>query len=153
MFDVSVQFEGADKILNRCGLDEGGDVQRFFSTQILRISDPYVPFRAGVLAAQGRVADEGDAVIYAAPHARVHWYGKLMVDPSTGKGAFHDPVTGRFWSRPNVKKMLSSTDMTYNGAPLRGPRWCERAWIDRKDEVREAMEAYISYRQKMGVQK
>ena len=144
MFNVKVDFKGSEAILAAHGLDPGGRVQRFFSSEVMRVSNPYVPFRNGVLQASAHVADNGAAVIYDTPYARYHWYGKLMVDPITKKGAFHDPMTGRFWSRPNVQKELTDRDLQYNGAPLRGPRWVERAWIDNGDDVIKAVQAYAN---------
>ena len=138
MFDVKIEFKGAEKILCDRGLDEGGEVQRFFSSEVMRVSNPYVPFRNGILQALAWLSDENDAIIYGASYARYHWHGKLMVDPKTQKGAFYNPQTGRFWSRPNVQKELTDRDMEYNEAPMRGPRWCERAWIDHGDAVIES---------------
>lgn len=144
MYDVKVTFKGADKILQDKGLDPGGRVQRFFTSEVMRVSNPYVPFRAGALQASARIADTGDAIIYNTPYARYHWYGKLMVDPITKKGAFHNPKTGRFWSRPHTPKELTDRDLNYKEAPIRGSRWVERAWIDHGDKVIEATEKYAN---------
>lgn len=143
MFEVKIKYTGADKILQRIGLTHNGKAQRFFSSEVLRISNPYLPFRAGALQASGRVDDGGESVSYNTPYARYHWYGKLMVDPITKKGAFHNPMTGRYWSRPNVQKELTDRDLKYNGAPMRGARWTERAWIDHGKEVCVGVEKYI----------
>lgn len=143
MFTVECKLDGANAILKEIGLDEGGKVQRFFSSEIMRISNPYLPFKGGALQASARLTDKGDGIIYDTPYARYHWYGKLMVDPVTGKGAFYNPQTGRFWSRPNTPKVLTNTDLKYKGAPMRGPRWVERAWIDHKDEIIKATQDYM----------
>lgn len=144
MYDVKVTFKGAEKILKDKGLDKGGRVQRFFSSEVMRISNPYVPFRAGALQASARVADDGESVIYSTPYARYHWYGKLMVDPKTGKGAFYNPKTGRYWSRPKTSKKLTGKDLKYKDAPIRGSRWVERAWIDHGEKVIERVEKYAN---------
>ena len=143
MFDVKVTFTGAEKVLEKCGLEPGGKAQRFFSSEVMRVSNPYLPFRAGVLQSSARLTENGDGIIYNTPYARYHWYGKLMVDPVTKKGAFYNPKTGRFWSRPNTPKELTDKYMKYKGAPMRGPRWVERAWIDNGQEVITATEKYI----------
>ena len=142
MYEIKVNFDGAE-VLKDKGLTEGGPAQRFFSSEVMRVSNPYVPFRAGALQASARLADDGEGVIYNTPYARYHWYGKLMVDPITKKGAFHNPLTGRFWSRPNTSKELTTKDLKYKGAPIRGARWVERAWIDHGDEVIKAVEKHI----------
>ena len=69
-----------------------------------------------------------------------------MVDPITGKGAFYDPKSGRFWSRPEeqgIRKVLTDRDLKYTNGPLRGPRWVERCWIDHKDEIIKGMEKLV----------
>ncbi len=143
MFVVDVKFNGIEAILQAKGLDEGGKVQKFFSSEVMRTSNPYLPFRNAGLQSSARLTDKGDGIIYDTPCARYHWYGKLMVDPITKKGAFYNPKTGRFWSRPNTPKELTDRDLRYRGAPMRGPRWVERAWIDHKDEVIKATQAYM----------
>lgn len=149
MYEVKVTFHGAEKIMQDKGLDPGGKIQRLFSSEVMRISDPYLPRDdAGVLQSSACVADSGDAVIYSTPYARYHWFGKLMVDPITGKGAFHDPSSGRFWSRPRIDKVLTDRDMKYQGAPMRGPRWVSRAWLDHGESVLFGIEKLINGGQK-----
>lgn len=143
MFTVKIDMDDANKILVNHGLQEGGPVQRFFTSEIMRLSDPYVPFRSGPLKNTVQPSQEWDSIIYSTPYARYHWFGKLMVDPITRKGAFYDPLSGRFWSRPNTPKVLTERDLKYSGGPLRGPRWVERCWIDNKDSIIQSTEAYI----------
>jgi hypothetical protein len=143
MFKVDIKLDGAEKILEGLGLQEAGSVQKFFTNELMRLSDPYVPFRQGPLKNSAHMTQNGDGIIYNTPYARYHWYGKLMVDPITKKGAFYDPRSGRFWSRPNTPKELTDRDLQYTGGPLRGPRWVERCWIDNKDSIIKATEAYI----------
>lgn len=142
MFEVDVKFDGLDKILANHGLQEAGPAQQFFTSEMMRLSDPYVPFRTGIL--KNRVyAINWESIVYDTPYARYHWFGKLMVDPITKKGAFYDPRSGRFWSRPNTPKELTDRDLQYTGGPLRGPRWVERCWIDNKDSILKSVEAFI----------
>lgn len=143
MFKVEVELKGSEAILADHGLDKGGNVQRFFSSEVMRVSNKYLPFKAGALQSSARLDDSGDAIIYSTPYARYHWYGKLMVDPITKKGSFYNPRTGRHWSRPNTPKELTDKNLKYNGSPLRGPRWVERAWIDNKDSIIKATQGYM----------
>lgn len=143
MFEIEIDMDGVSQILHNHGLQDGGPVQKFFSNEIMRLSDPYVPFRFGPLKNSAHLTPEGDGIIYNTPYARYHWFGKLMVDPITKKGAFYDPRSGRFWSRPNTPKVQTARDMEYTGGPLRGPRWVERCWIDNKDDIIKSTEAYI----------
>ena len=41
-------------------------------------------------------------------------------------------------------KELTDRDLNYKGAPIRGSRWVERAWIDHGDKVIEATEKYAN---------
>jgi hypothetical protein len=49
MFHVSVDFSDVETILKNHGLQEAGQVQKFFTSELMRLSDPYVPFRSGPL--------------------------------------------------------------------------------------------------------
>ena len=146
MFNVQIDLADADTIMKNHGLSYGGPAHRFLTNELMRLSDPYVPMRSSILKNSARVAPEGDAIIYDTPYARYHWYGKLMVDPITHKGAFKytDKRTGNvvFYSRPNTPKVLTDRDMHYHGN-LRGPRWCERCWIDRKTDICNSLEKFI----------
>ena len=143
MFRVEANLAGVETILANHGLQEGGPVQKFFTNEIMRLSDPYVPFRTGPLKNSAHPTAEWDGIIYNTPYARYHWFGKLMVDPITKKGAFYDPRSGRFWSRPNTPKVLTARDMVYTGAPLRGPKWVERCWIDNKESIIKSTQDYM----------
>lgn len=146
LFDVTVNFPEAEVLLERFGIEPGGRAQHFFTSEVLRHSDDYTPRDIGVLASSATVETDGAAIRYNAPHARVHWYGKVMVDPITQKAAFHDGQSGRFWSRPKeegIRKEVTDRDMQYRGAPMRGPRWVERSWIDHKNQVLEATARFI----------
>jgi hypothetical protein len=145
MFDIRIDVNDVNHILRKHGLQAGGPVQKFFTSELMRLSDPYVPFRSGPLKNSVHPSDEWDAIIYNTPYARYHWFGKLMVDPITKKGAFYDPRSGRYWSRPNTPKELTTRDLQYTGGPLRGPKWVERCWIDNKDSIINSVEAYIGY--------
>lgn len=142
LFEVKVSVKDADYIIQQLGLAVGGKVQEFFTSEVMRMSDPYLPFgSAGSFRAMSYISNGKDSIIYALPYARYHWFGKLMVDPITKKGAFYNPLYG-FWSRPNVQKVLTNRDLNYQGSPMRGSRWVERAWIDNKDAIISATEKY-----------
>lgn len=149
IFTVSVDMPEAKELIESLGLQDSGPVQEWFTSEMARLSDDYVPkgsagsFTFGVDGTPNvYISATKDSIVYRLPYARVHWHGKLMVDPVTGKGAFFNEEYG-FWSRPNVKKVLSDQDMQYQGAPRRGPRWVERCWIDNKDKILKSIEAKI----------
>lgn len=143
MFYIAVDLSDVDTLLKNHGLQEAGPVQQFFTSELMRLSDPYVPDRGGILKNSVHPSQDWDSIIYNTPYARYHWYGKLMVDPITGKGSFYDPLSGRHWSRPLTPKVLTNRDMEYTGAPLRGPRWVERCWVDNKDSIIQSIEKFM----------
>ena len=118
-------------------------VLKFAANEIMRLSDDYVPFDSGTLKNSAYITELGDEIVYPSPYAQYMYQGKLMVDPITKKGAFYDPITNRYWSRPGVKKELTDTPLNYAGAPKRGAHWAENAWEEHKEDVIESIEKYI----------
>lgn len=148
MWDIDVKMDDAGAILKKHGLSYGGNAHRFFTNELMRLSDPYVPKRNSILKNSAQVSNEGDAIIYNTPYARYMWYGKVMVDPKTQKACmvFTDKKTGNvvFYSRPNVKKVVTDRDIRYHGGGLRGSKWVERCWIDNKDKICKSLEEFIA---------
>lgn len=149
VFDIVIDLPNTDELLRGLNLEEGGRAQRFFSESVMRHADKYVPFRSGVLKNSAQIVASGDAITYTTPYARYVWFGKLMVDPITGKGAFHDPRTGRFWSRPGVQKIPTNRDLKFNGAPTRGAMWIDRMWLVEGDNITEEVKRYILMNKKI----
>ena len=149
MWEVEVKTISAGEILRKHGLEYGGPAHRWFTSELKKLSDPYVPKRDGILRASAYVAQEGDAIIYKTPYARYLWYGKVMVDPKTGKacGVYTDRRTGNvvFYSRKFVKKVLTDRDIRfrYQDGGLAGARWVERCWIDNREALCKSLEDYI----------
>lgn len=143
--EIKIDIHEAQQIIKDHGLDPGGAVQKFFSSELLRISNQYTPFDNGILAGTAFISHDGTAIVYPVPYARYLWYGKLMVDPITKKGAFFNPNYG-FWSRPKVQKELTNRDLKYHGSPIRGPKWVERAYIDNKTTLLSSIEKFANRR-------
>lgn len=148
MWDIDIKMDEASAILKNHGLSYGGTAHRFFTNELMRLSDPYVPMRNTILKNSVKVSNEGDAIIYNTPYARYMWYGKVMVDPKTQKACmvFTDKKTGNvvFYSRPNVQKVVTDRDIRYHGGGLRGSKWVERCWIDNKDKLCKSLEDFIA---------
>lgn len=87
-FNIDIHLAGTEALLRGLNLEQGGKVQKFFTSEVIRLSDKYVPFRAGILKNSVHPAPDFSAIFYTTPYARYHWFGKLMVDPITGKGSF-----------------------------------------------------------------
>lgn len=141
--EIKIDIHDAQQIIKNHGLAPGGNVQKFFSNELLRISDAYAPFDSGILKGTAFVSSDGASIIYPVPYARYLWHGKLMVDPITKKGAFFNPGYG-YWSRPKVEKELTDIDLNFQGSPLRGPKWVERAYIDNKTSLISSVEKFAN---------
>nr|DAQ39170.1 MAG TPA: Minor capsid protein [Caudoviricetes sp.] len=57
--------------------------EHVLAEQIEKDTQPFVPMLTGSLTQRTRV--DGSAVIYPGPYARFLYYGKVMVDPNTGR--------------------------------------------------------------------
>ena len=104
-------------ILQERGLAPNGAVQKFIDSEVLRLSDPYVPFDTGNLKKSGQRATEiGSGIVsYNAPYARYQYYGRVMA------GA--------------PPKRVTDIPLKYQGAPMRGKLWFERMKEDHKAEI------------------
>ncbi len=81
----------------------------------------YVPFRTGSLRARTRL--QNSTIVYPGPYARYLWYGKAMVDSTTGRGPFYIPEVGyRF--RKGAVLMPTNRDLVFH-TPGTGPKWFE----------------------------
>lgn len=135
-------------IITGLGLEENGSVQKFFTNEVWRLSDEYVPFDSGML--KGNVSVASDSLTYESIYSRYQWNGNLMVDPDYLIGAFHSESYG-FWSRLGVPKILDPEGRKLNqnsGGSLRGPFWTERMWADRHEEIEIAIQKFIERGQK-----
>lgn len=81
MLKFKVRFDGYDALLE--SLDEATHkAQHTVAVQAERDTLQYVPARTGSLSMRSRAID--NMIVYPGPYARYLYYGKLMVDPSTG---------------------------------------------------------------------
>lgn len=124
----------AKKILSERGLGSSDKVQKYLASEVVRLSDKYVPMQQGMLKNQTQVASDGSQIVYTQPYAHYQWEGKVY-GPNYTNGE-------RFWSGKAPKKPTGKK-LTYNGAPMRGPRWTERMLADKREELERNIEAYI----------
>lgn len=105
--------------------------QAYVDQACIRHMDKYTPMLSGALKRSPTIGTKigSGRIEYASPYARYQYYGKLMVSS----------VTGSPYARQGEKKVLTSTDLTYNTAshPLAGPAWFERMKADKGNAIKK----------------
>ncbi len=93
------------------------EAQKVVDSEVIRLSDPYVPFQTGILKKSGILGTKigSGEVVYNAPYARYLYYGKLMIG--------------------TAPKVLTEEPLEYHGAPRRGAYWFERMKEDKKEQI------------------
>lgn len=127
-----VHMESTNRIAQRRGLGQGGVIQKYIDSEVIRFCAPYAPRETGQMqksATLGTVIGSGE-VVYNAPYAKYLYYGKVMVSPTTGSP----------WARRGERKVKTVRSITYNGAPKRGSYWFERMKAERADEILQGVE-------------
>ena len=127
-----------EHITDKLGLGDHGAVQTAIDHEVVRLMQPYIPFKQGILAGAFNQTDYGSGkIIQSTPYARYMYYGKLYVDPDYHIGAFHDEITGRFWSRAGVQKIPTEKPLTYDTTrhALAGSRWFDRMKADHTEDI------------------
>lgn len=121
---ISVKTDiNTKKIMAARGLGSSGQVQKYLASEVVRLSDPYVPMQQGALKNQKQIASDGSQIVYTQPYAHYQYYGEVMA--------------GR------APKQYTGEKLTYNGAPMRGARWTERMLADKRHEIEKNIENYI----------
>lgn len=100
MAKIRLQIDPVDRILLKRSLNKNGAGQRFFTHEVRRLSDPYVPFLTGVL--KNTATEEVDRITYNTPYARRQYYE----NPGTGLRGPH--WTERMWA-DRGKEIISAT--------------------------------------------
>ena len=90
MAKIRLQIDPVDRILLKRSLNKKGAGQRFFTHEVRRLSDPYVPFLTGVL--KNTATEEVNRITYNTPYARRQYYE----NPGTGLRGPH--WTERMWA-------------------------------------------------------
>lgn len=103
---VTFKLNTTGEIMEKRGLQSDGKVQQYIDSEVLRLSEPYVPMDTGMLIKSGTLATQigSGEVKYETPYARRQYY------------------EGR------------SPGTSAAGA-LRGKLWFERMKADRKDDI------------------
>lgn len=93
---IKTVFNTTETMLKDRGLEPCGKVQKAIDNEVLRRSDPYVPFRSGALKKSGVTGTKigSGEVNYEATHADENYYhNKGKGKQGTSKGG----LRGKFW--------------------------------------------------------
>lgn len=72
---IRVRIDSTDKILLKRSLNKNGKAQRFFTHEVRRLSDPYVPMREGPL--KNTAVEQVSKITYPQPYSRrQYWEGR-----------------------------------------------------------------------------
>ena len=69
---ITLQMDPADRILLRRNLNQNGKAQQFFTPEVRRQCDPYVPMQTGVL--KDTAIEHDTCIEYVQPYARRQYY-------------------------------------------------------------------------------
>lgn len=119
---ATIDFD-TSKILASRGLGATNKARKYLASEVVRLSDPYVPMQQGLLKNTRTIAANGSQIVYTQPYAHYQYYGEVMA------GRAPKSYTGR--------------KLKYNGAPMRGARWVERMLADKREEIEKNVENYI----------
>lgn len=132
-------------IIKSLGADSRGDVQRFHTNNVNRRIGKYMPHLTGMLETKSKHIASNTEIEVVAPYARYQYYGKAMVDASTGKGPAYIPGVGyRF--RRGAQLVPTERDLQYTTTfnPQAGPYWDRRLVAAENSVMRRELQAYIN---------
>lgn len=139
--DYIVAFSNIQKqqILDKYGLD-GGRTQKVIDSSFMGYVDKYMPQDSNQMITSmydSTKVGSGEIDINT-PYSHYQHEGEKYIDPKYKIGAFHDPISGRYWSRPNIKKVPSGQKLNYHGGALRGDHFIERMLADHFEDILNA---------------
>ena len=140
--DYEIAFSSIQKqqIVDKYGL-EGGRTQKVIDSSFMNLMEPYMPMddEEQMIMSMYRSTKVGSGEIdINTLYAHYQHEGEKYIDPKYKIGAFHDPISGRFWSRPGVKKVPSGQKLNYHGGALRGDHFVERMLADHIEDILSA---------------
>ena len=139
--DYEIAFTNFQKkqILDKYGLD-GGRTQKTIDSAFMGYMDKFMPADSNeMIKSMYRSTRVGSGEVNInVPYAHYQYEGELYVDPKYGIGAFHDPQSGRYWSRRGIKKIPSGKKLNYHGGANRGDHFIERTINVHYDDILNA---------------
>ena len=128
---------GAGELLEACGLEIGGRVQKAIDQSVIDFCTPYVPASPGrtlEFSAQASTEIGSGQVIWNTPYAHYQYMG-IVYGPNIP--IIQDGILMGFFSPPGRPKSPTDRELTYDTSqnPLAGPRWFERMKADRLNDL------------------
>ena len=105
------------------------------AVQVEKDTAPFVPMLTGSLTQRTRV--DGNQIVYPGPYARFLYYGKVMVDPSTG--STYAPKGGT--------KVVTDRNLVFNQTvhPQAQSHWFEASKAQNLDKWMRAAEKAVKH--------
>lgn len=136
-----VGLSGVQKkqLLDKFGLDDGR-TQKVIDSAFMGYMEPYMPKDNNqmIISMYNSTKVGSGEININTPYAHYQHEGVKYVDPKYKIGAFHDPISGRYWSRPGIKKISSDKRLTYHDGTLRGSHFIERMLADHFNDILNA---------------
>ena len=108
--NIKLQIDPADQILLKRNLNQNGKGQKFFTHEVRRLSEPYVPHQSGTL--EQTAIEKTTSIEYGQPYARKQYY------ENSGKNRSKAPLAGKEWDKrmwPNRGKEIVQSVAKYCG--------------------------------------
>lgn len=136
-----VGFSGVQKkqLLDKFGLDDGR-TQKVIDSAFMGYMEPYMPKDNNqmIISMYNSTKVGSGEININTPYTHYQHEGILYINPKYKKGGFYDAVSGRYWSRPGIKKIPSDKRLTYHGGALRGSHFVERMLADHFKDILNA---------------
>lgn len=146
---VKIKLDSVNVMLEKCGVNPGGDVQWFTTNTINRRLTRYMPFRSGALATKLKFVSDSTTITVLGPYAQYQYFGKVMVDPVTRAAGFKTK-DGQWRSRRGVQKVLTDRPLDYSLSrqknPRAGPLWDKLLMQYESKAIEREIQAYIARR-------
>lgn len=116
------------QLLSDRGLNNGGRVQKYVDSEVIRRMKPYTPMLTSALIRSATISTKigSGEVKQNTPYARYQYYGKLMVSR----------LTGSAYARQGESKVLTNKNLNYRKInPNAGAFWFERMKSDHKRAI------------------
>lgn len=140
-----VNLGSYQKVLDQMGVGPKGDVQKFYTQNILRRIVKYMPYRSGATIKATQVQSSNTEIRSMGPHVQMLYFGKVMIDPKINAAGFQ-LSNGQWRSRKGSHKVVTNRDLQYTRThnPLAGPFWDRRLMAAEGSQIVSETQDYIN---------